>query len=1143
MFYNLEHRINIKNYLNSQRIMLYKNNSFNYFKLIAILFVGLKAYSQDYNPINDYKHYIENEQIISENKLKAHSTFTSFTTEKEALNNNPKFYKLLDGIWKFNWVKNPKNRPTNFTNLNLDDSTWNDIKVPSNWEVEGFGIPIYVNHQYEFADYRKPIANDIEFIDKIYPKFPNKVPDTYNPVGTYVRDFEIDSTWEGNELFLHIGAMKSGGFVWLNGNYVGYSQGSKLPAEFKITNIAKPGKNKIAIQIFRWTDGSYLECQDFWRISGIERSVYVYAQPKLRIEDFEVVSILDDAYKNGVFQLTVNLENQLSKTSNRSISYKILDENLKTVAFQSKAVTIKNSKSYEIEFSAKIPNVKPWSAEHPHLYTLLIQIKDKKGKTLEVIKSKIGFRSVEIKQGLLLVNGQRITLKGVNTQETNPETGHVVSQENIMRDILLWKENNINAVRLSHYPQQPKFYELCDAYGLYVVNEANIESHGMYYGKYSLAKKPSWEKAHIDRMERMVERDKNHPSVIIWSMGNEAGNGVNFYKGYDVIKQNDKTKRPVQYERTYKDYDGSLFDMDSNTDIIVPQYPSPAVFEAIGKSKTNKPFIPSEYAHAMGNSTGNFQDYWDIIELYDNLQGGFIWDWVDQSIWKTNEKGQRYYAYGGDYGDNMPTDNSFLNNGIVFPDRTPQPALHEVKKAHEFINFKNKGINQHNELRILVENLYDFTNLNHFKFSYEIKADGNVIKTIPIETISVETHTGKLIRIPLNNIDYKANTEYFIEISAKTKANWGLLPKNYEVAHEQIALPYKQKITVVKTNNTKNLEIKETNKIITIFNTNLELIFDKQKGQIVSYIYKNNNLLKDANGPRPNFWRAPTDNDLGNQMHVKNIEWKKASLFMKVSKCTVFKNKNGNISVDITYDLPGVETTFESHYEIFNNGEIRIDNTLNETHYKADIPRVGMRMQIQKKYDNMTYFGRGPWENYQDRQAAAFVDLYQSKVKNQYVPYIRPQENGYKTDVRWVAFSDANNSGLLIVNNSAFKGLGISALHMPNEDFDTTSGIYYSDNSTIDTQYRIDNIQKVNPSKHTVDIKEQDLIQLNIDLGQRGLGGDDSWYSKPQEKYQIKGQTQHKYSFYLIPFNNAHKEDFITWSKIYSNQNEIVRLK
>lgn len=1102
-------------------------------KLLIICF-SISLTSLLYSQEKDISHYIENEAVISENKLDAHASFTSYAPDEDALSfdiESTNFYQNLDGQWKFKWVRSPKDRSTTFMNPSENVATWDNIKVPSNWEVEGFGVPIYVNHQYEFADYKAPVADDMEFIDRIYPKNPGDVPDDYNPVGSYRRDFNIAADWDGKETFLHIGAMKSGGFVWLNGQYVGYSQGSKLPTEFDITPFAKSGNNTIAIQIFRWTDGSYLECQDFWRISGIERSVYIYAQPKVRIKDFEVVSNLDDAYKNGLLDLDVVIESHLSKNQKSQVVFKLYDANDKVIATQSSALSVIENKENQVNFQTIIENAKQWSAEHPNLYTLVIELKDSKGNIIESTASKIGFRSVKIKNGLLLVNGQRITLKGVNAQEADPQTGHVMSEEMMRKDIRLWKENNINAVRLSHYPRGRRFYELCDIYGIYVVDEANIESHGMYYGVHSLAKKKSWEKAHVDRMVRLVERDKNHPSVIIWSMGNEAGNGVNFYAGYKAIKANDKSKRPVQYERPYKDADGNLYDMDWNTDIIVPQYPSPALFEEIGKSKIDRPFIPSEYAHSMGNSTGNFQDYWDIIEQYDNLQGGFIWDWVDQSIWKTDENGERYYAYGGDYGKNMPTDDTFLNNGIVFPDRTPQPALYEVKKAHEFINFKEKGTNKSDEIRILVENLYDFTNLNIFDITATIKADGKVLKTISMESLSVETHTGKLIRIPLNDVVYKENTEYFVEISATTKNAWGILPEGFEVAHEQIRLDAKYTKEAVTLENGVDLSIKKDGLNTIISNADLELVFNEKQGRLTSYQFKNNELLKDGKGPKPNFWRAVTDNDFGNKMQVKNIEWKKASLFSEVTEVRPRQVSANEVELKITYGLPGVETQFLSIYTITGNGIVRIENTLKTTDYIGDLPRIGMRMQLPKQYNEMTYFGRGPWENYQDRKHSAFVDLYTSTVSDQYVPYIRPSENGYKTEVRWVSLTNKSGNGLMVVSEDKKNGLGIGALHMPNEDFDTTAGLDYGGSTSIDKKYQIDGIPKLNSTKHTTDIKEQDLVQLNIDLIQRGVAGDDSWYSKPQEKYLVNGDIEHNYSFYLIPVENGSKELFLKLSK------------
>ncbi|GAA4304029.1 glycoside hydrolase family 2 TIM barrel-domain containing protein [Aestuariibaculum suncheonense] len=1083
---------------------------------------------------NDLRHYIENPQVISENKEETHTTFYSFASENEALKNNWKAsanYISLDGQWKFKWVRKPADRPQDFMKPEVDVTGWDDIKVPGNWEVEGYGVPIYVNHQYEFADYKAPVSKEITFKEKIYPSNPGQVPFDYNPVGSYRRTFTVNKGWNEKEVILHIGAMKSGGFVWINGQYVGYSQGSKLPAEFNISKYLKEGENMIALQIFRWTDGSYLECQDFWRISGIERSVYVYAQPKARIKDFEVMATLDKGFEHGNLDLTVAVKNSDVKSKTVDVFYEVLDANASVVAKGNQSVKIPSDGTMSVNLKTQIFNVLPWTAETPNLYQVVVTSKEK-GKVLESTSSKIGFRTVEIKNGLLLVNGQVITLKGVNTQEHNPETGHVVPEAQILKDIQLWKENNINAVRLSHYPQQEKFYELCDIYGIYVVDEANIESHGMYYGSHSLAKKENWEKAHVDRMIRMVERDKNHPSVIIWSMGNEAGNGINFFEGYKAIKAHDKQKRPVQYERAYKDVDGNLFDMDENTDIIVPQYPSPASFENIGRSKTDRPFIPSEYAHAMGNSTGNFQDYWDVIEQHDNLQGGFIWDWVDQSIWKTNEKGEKFYAYGGDFGEGMPTNNTFLNNGIVFPDRTAHPGLYEVKKAHEFINFKNKGINGDNQVRVLVENLYDFTNLDKFDIKAKIKADGEVLDTFDAGSISVEPHTGKLVRVPLSNINFKENTEYFLEIEAVLKADWGLLKAGYVVAHEQILLDKKVKWQTETVAANSDVKVNDAKSTLALSGDDFKVVFDKAAGKMVSYIFADEELIKDQNGPKPNFWRAPTDNDFGNRMMNNNIAWKEASQNYKVASFAFEKTQQGEVKVNVTYQLSGVETTFVSSYTVFANGIIKVNNTLNATTYQADIPRVGMRMQLPKVYNNMTYYGRGPWENYTDRKASAFVDVYNSSVSEQYVPYIRPQENGYKTDVRWAAFANKNNKGLLVVSSAENKkDLGLSALHMLNEDFDATPGLSYATeekvevHTTKDENYS-DGMPEVNVSKHTIDIVERDLVQLNIDMDQRGVGGDNSWGAKPQKEYLLSGDQVNTYSFYMIPFKNGNKEKF-----------------
>ena len=1086
--------------------MIYNRNL--YINLSLFFVYSLNCISQQ-NP-EDLRYYIENPHVFQENKEPSRSGFSSYPNEEFLVEkNNPRIISL-DGIWKFKYVDKPSERPLFFSDPSFEVSQWDEIKVPANWEIEGFGIPIYRNIQYEFADYKAPLSKEIQFVEDIYPANPGQVPFDHNPVGSYRRSFKVEAKWIKNKkIFLHIGAMKSGGFVWINGRYVGYSQDSKLPAEFEITKYVKEGENIIALQIFRWTDGSYLECQDFWRLSGIERSVFIYAQPEARIKDISINADYLNDCKLGALKVNTLLSNDSKTISNLKLQFQLKDSKGNTVAFDNKKIHLERYQEQEIIFKQDIDNVSPWSAEHPNLYNYIIRVTDENDVTKEVVSGNVGFRRVEIKNGLLLLNGQRITIKGVNTQETHPKTGHVMTEEMIMKDIQLWKENNINAVRLSHYPRGDNFYDLCDLHGIYVIDEANIESHGMYYGKYSLAKDPKWLEAHISRMVNMVERHKNHPSIIGWSMGNEGGNGINFYEGYKKIKDLDTT-RPVQYERTYKEGKENLLDMDWNTDIIVPQYPTPAIFEMIGNVKTDRPFIPSEYAHAMGNSTGNFQDYWDIIEKYDNLQGGFIWDWVDQSIYKTSTEGKIFYAYGGDFGVNMPTDNTFLNNGIVFPDRSPQPALHEVKKAHENINFKEIGYNEDGSLNILVENLYDFTNLDNFDFVGTIWSEGNIIKTIDIQHGRIEPHTGKLINIDLSEITLKNNKEYFLNFSAKLKNRWGLLPNNFELASEQIKL---------KNNNDdsvnfllmNSVDLKESKTEILAEGESFKIAFDKIRGQIISYIIENEEVLKDNNGPLPNFWRPPNDNDLGHQMHLRNINWKKVSMPTHAQNVNIIKTDTGD-ELQVIYNLTEVGSTCTMTYKIFANGIVKIVYNLSKSTTESDIPRIGVRMQMSGQYNNLTYYGRGPWENYQDRKSSAFVGLYNSKVIDQYVPYIRPQENGNKTDTRWFSLVNDSKQGLLFTGDPASKSLlSFSALPMENEDFDVTAGNNY------------ELATATNFSKHTTDIKEKDLVQLNIDKIQTGLGGDDSWGAQAQKKYQIEPSIDYKYSFYIIPLNKKNK--------------------
>lgn len=639
------------------------------------------AYSTQVLHAEDTKlPYWKDIQTVAVNKEYPRTAFMTYDNRNQALTGeyeNSPYYKLLNGTWNFYYADAYKDLPANIEQPDANIA-WKEIKVPGNWEVQGYGVAIYTNHGYEFKP-RNPQ--------------PPQLPET-NPVGVYQRDIEIPADWDGRDIFLRLEGAKSGVYVYVNGQEVGYSEDSKNPAEFLINNYLKPGKNSLVIKIFRWSTGSYLECQDFWRMSGIERDVFLFSQPKTHIKDFNVVSTLDDTYKNGIFKLNVDVTNHTAANKEVTVAYELLDATKKVVAEGNTPCPVTADGQKSISFEAALSNVKTWTSEHPNLYRLLISLKDGE-KTSEIIPYTVGFRRFEIKPTdqiaengkpyvCLFVNGQPIKLKGVNIHEHNPETGHYVPEELMRKDFTLMKQNNINSVRLCHYPQDRKFYELCDEYGIYVYDEANIESHGMYYNLSrggTLGNHPEWLKPHMDRTINMYERNKNHPSVAIWSLGNEAGNGYNFYQTYLWLKEREVKgmNRPVNYERALWEW---------NTDMYVPQYPSAAWLEEIGKKGSDRPIAPSEYSHAMGNSNGNLAAQWRAIYKYPNLQGGYIWDWVDQGILETDENGRTYWAYGGDYGTNAPSDGNFLCNGIVAPDRTPHPAMTEVKYAHQNVGFE-----------------------------------------------------------------------------------------------------------------------------------------------------------------------------------------------------------------------------------------------------------------------------------------------------------------------------------------------------------------------------------------------------------------------------------------------------------------------
>jgi beta-galactosidase len=1023
----------------------------------------------------------ENPGMLSQNKEAPHATMISYPDEMSALTDgmvrSPNVL-LLDGLWKFNYTDTPDKRPYWFFKDDYDTRDWDEIEVPSNWQMKGYDIPIYVNIGYAFEMNPPYIKHD------------------WNPVGSYKRTFKVPDGWDGREIFLHFGAVSSAFYVWINEQLAGYSQDSKTPAEFNITKYLKKGKNTISVEVYRWSDGSYLEDQDFFRLSGIQRSVFLHARPATYIADFFALGDLTDNYTDGLLKLNVLLSNT-GNPKDLVLETSLFDDSQKIFS-ETRDVKI-SEKSASEDFTKQFPDIKKWSSETPNLYTLVISLKEKDGKYLESVSAKVGFRKVEIINSQLLVNGVPVYLKGTNLHEHNDVTGHVIDEATLLKDIRVMKSNNINAVRTSHYPQQELWYDLCDKYGLYLIDEANIESHGIGYDKdVTIADKPEWAAAHLDRMKNMVERDKNHPSVIIWSLGNEAGDGHNFLNNYKWTKARDNS-RPVQYERAEK----STNTTERHTDIICPMYARiPYLEEYARDPKNDRPLILCEYAHSMGNSTGNLQDYWDVIEKYPKLQGGFIWDWVDQGILVTDPSGEKYWAYGGDFGpEGIKSDGNFCINGLTWPDRTGKPALNEVKKVYQYVGFEPVKLA---DGKVMIKNKYFFTNLSDFVIDWDVAADGVAVKSGKLTFKSLKPGQDTIVTIPVTDIAAAPGTEYFLNFTVSRSDEWNYVPEDHVYATAQFRLPFEGKPVLAKLDDLAVIQASTEGNKYKVSSSDFEIIFDLEKGRMESYSFKGRKLIN--RGPEPDFWRPPTDNDYGYDMDQKLGVWKKAGEKAVIKKVNLGQPEMGKVVLTFEYDIPGAGGEkiggYVSTYTIYSTGDIIIKNQFSKiSDAIPEIPRMGMQMQLPDEFMNLKWFGRGPHENYSDRKTSADVGLYESTVDDQYVPYIRPQENGYKTDTRWLMLTDENGTGLLVTGNPVFCFEALKNIH---DDFESPGKL---------SQYRAD---AKTANRHTIDVKPRELVNLNVDLAQMGVGGDDSWGAQIHPQYRLL-EKRYEYSFRIRP--------------------------
>ncbi|MBE6287051.1 MAG: DUF4981 domain-containing protein [Mediterranea massiliensis] len=1002
-------------------------------------------------------------EVNAVNRAPMHTAYFAYESVDAAnagVKENSANFMTLNGTWKFDFVKNVDQRPTDFYKVGYDDKAWDNFQVPAVWELNGYGDPVYVNTSWVWRNQ--------------FESNPPIVPSENNHVGSYRREIVVPAAWSGKQIMAHFGAVSSNMYLWVNGKYVGYSEDSKLEAEFDLTPYLKPGqKNLIAFQVFRWCDGTYLEDQDFFRYTGVARDCYLYARNKKQIQDIRVTPDLDGEYKNGTLAV------ELSMKGSGNVELELLDAKKQVVASQTVKAAGKTTATIAVENPAK------WTAETPNLYTLRATLKEG-NKVLEVIPVKVGFRKIEIKNAQLLVNGQPILIKGANRHELDPDGGYYVSRERMIQDVQIMKQFNLNAVRTCHYPDDNFFYDLCDQYGIYMVAEANIESHGMGYGERTLAKRPDYAKAHMERNQRNVQRGFNHPAIIFWSLGNEAGYGPNFEAAYDWIKAEDAS-RPVQYEQARR---------DGKTDIFCPMYYGYRHSEEYSKNdQFQKPLIQCEYAHAMGNSQGGFKEYWDLIRKYPKYQGGFIWDFVDQSPRWIGKDGVTIYAYGGDFNAYDGSDQNFCDNGLISPDRVPNPHMYEVGHVYQNIwvtpaDLKNGEINIYNE--------NFFRDLSAYYMEWTMLKNGKPARSGRVENINVAPQQTAKVKLDLGETCEKGCCEWLLNVAFKLKNAEGLLEAGHAVATEQLALnEYKAPSMELKNNEPVNMTPAATvlnendRNFLIVTGENFRIEFNKHTGFMNMYRVDGDDFIEEGQALTPNFWRAPTDNDFGAGLQRRYRVWNNPE--MKKETMTQ-RLENNQVIVEVAYDMPKVSGKLNLTYVINNAGAVKVTQKFTASK-DAKVPnmfRFGMQMPMPKAFETVEFYGRGPIENYIDRNNCTDLGIYRQTVAEQFYPYIRPQENGNKTDIRWWKLINKAGQGIKVVAEAPFSA---SALNYTIESLD-------------------EGLHKM--QGHSPEVPQADLTNFCIDKVQMGLGCEDSWGRIARPEYQVP-YGDYEFTFIMTP--------------------------